>query len=106
MKDDGNNKNKENMKTSAVNKPVTSKQKQILPEVESSSTDTPKSLSGKLVITRHRLKKPPVKISSCKKVRCTVCRKAFEYKDMLKDHHKKDHTNSLCVVCNKSFATK
>ena len=25
---------------------------------------------------------------------------------MLKDHHKKEHTNSLCVVCNKSFATK
>ena len=29
----------------------------ILPETESSSTDTPKSPSGRLIITRHKLKK-------------------------------------------------
>ena len=31
----------------------------ILPDTESSSTDTPKSPSSKLIITRHRLKRPP-----------------------------------------------
>ena len=109
MRDEENNKNKENKKTNVMNKPVTGKQKWILPKVESSSTDMPKSPSGKLVISRHRLKKTLVKIISQKKVCCTVCRKAFEGKDMLRDHYKKEHTSSLYmlhVVCNKTFATK
>ena len=78
----------------------------ILPETESSSTDMPKSPSGRLIITKHRLKKTPVTTTSVWKVCCTVCRKAFEDKDKLKKHHHATHMNSQCDVCNKSFATK
>ena len=95
MKDEENNKNKGNKRDSVANKPGTSKQKQIPPEVESSSTDTPKSPSGKLVITRQRLKKTPIKIVEWKKVCCTVCRKAFEDKDMLRDHNKREFMHGV-----------
>ena len=78
----------------------------ILPETESSSTDTPKSPSARLIITKHRLKKTPVTTTTTQKVHCTVCRKAFDDKDTLKEHHHTTHTNSQCDVCNKSFATK
>ena len=78
----------------------------ILPETESSSTDMPKSPSGRLIITKHRLKKTPVTTTSVWKVRCTVCHKVFDDKDELKKHHHATHMNSQCYVCNKSFATK
>ena len=64
-KDNPNNKTGTN---SADNKPApkttSGKHKQILPEAESSSTDTLKSPSGRLIITRHRLKKTPVETVS------------------------------------------
>ena len=66
----------------------------------------PKSPSGKLVITKHRLKKTPVSEPTKRKLRCTVCCKAFEDKDTLKLHHQAAHSNINCEACNKVFATK
>ena len=80
--------------------------RKILPDSESSSTDTPKSPGGRLIIMKHKIKKTPVTTTTSQKVRCTVCHMAFKDKDSLKKHHHSDHTNSQCEVCNKSFATK
>ena len=80
--------------------------RRILTESESSSTDTPKLPGGRLVITKHKLKKKPVTTTTSQKVQCTVCRMAFEDQDELKKHHYSNHTNSQCDVCNKSFAMK
>ena len=82
------------------------RKRKILPDSESSSTDTPKSPGGRLTIMKHKLKKTPVTTTTTRKVCCTVCCMAFEDKDDLKKHHHSDHTNNQCKVCNKSFAMK
>ena len=82
------------------------RKRKILPDSESSSTDTPKLPGGRLIIMKHKLRKMPVMTTTSQKVHCTVCRMAFEDKDDLKKHHHSDHTNSQCEVCNKSFAMK
>ena len=53
------------------------RKRKILPDSESSSTDTPKSPGGRLIITEHKLKKMPVMTTTTRKVCCTVCRMAF-----------------------------
>ena len=82
------------------------RKRKILPDSESSSTDTPKSPDGRLIITKHKLKKTPVMTTTTQKVHYTECHMAFEDKDDLKKHHHSDQTNSQCEVCNKSFAMK
>ena len=93
-------------KSSQAQRNPNKRKARILPETESSSTDMPKSPSGRLIITKHRLKKTLVTTTSVRKVCCTVCHKAFDDKDELKKHHHATHMNSQCDVCNKSFATK
>ena len=88
------------------NNPPRKHKRKILPDSESSSTDTPKLPGGRLIITKHKLKKTQVTTTTTRKVRCTVCCMAFDDKDDLKKHHHSDHTNSQCKVCNKSFTTK
>ena len=78
-------------------------------DTEMSSSDTsktPKSPTGRLIITRHRLKKTRAYSPKRKMMKCTACKQEFGDKDELKVHQKHDHESSVCVICNKSFSTK